>query len=303
MFTQTSYQRIASVQYGLAKSSKSKEGAVAVDFSITVQDTRIPKLGFGTWELRGEVCARMVAEALKVGYRHIDTAQGYANENEVGDGIAASGIPRNEIFVTTKLQPQRLSDGVLQRSVEDSLKKLRTEIDLLLVHWPNPEIPLAETMRAISDAKRQGLTRNIGVSNFTIAHLGEAMATTSEPIVAGQIEYHPYLDQSRVLAAMRRYGLAVIAYCPIALGKVVNDERLVDIGRKYGKSAVQVTLRWLVQQDGVAAIPRTARVERLKENLAVFDFALTDEEMLEIGDMAVPNSRLINEPQWVPKWD
>ena len=279
-------------------------GKSIVERSVNVDGARIPKIGCGTWELRGATCAKIVAEALKIGFRHIDTAQGYDNEAAVGDGIRESGVPREQIFVTTKVRPELLADGPLQQSVEESLKRLQiTEIDLLLVHWPNPAIPLAETMRALSATKGLGLTRNIGVSNFTIAKLDEAIRVSPEPIVAAQIEYHPYLDQSRLLAAIRRHGLAITAYCPIALGKVARDPRLIAIGKKHGKSAVQVTLRWLIQQDDVIAIPRTSKPERLKENLAVFDFRLTAEEMDQISRMTTPDSRLINEPQWVPRWD
>lgn len=275
-----------------------------MDDMVTAKDARIPRIGCGTWELRGEACARIVAEALRLGFRHIDTAQGYDNEAAVGDGIIASAIPREEIFVTTKVRPQLVGDGPLQRSVEDSLKRLRTGvIDLLLIHWPNPEVPLAETMRALSEVKRQGLTRHIGVSNFTIANLKEATRLSPEPLVTAQIEYHPFLDQTRLLAAIRRHGLSITAYCPIALGKVVHDERLVAIGKSHGKSAVQVTLRWLIQQGDVIAIPRTSKPERLRENLTVSDFRLTDQEMNLISHMTTPNSRLINEPQWVPRWD
>lgn len=279
-------------------------GSNTVQNSVSAGGAHIPKIGCGTWELRGTKCAEIVAEALRSGYRHIDTAQGYDNEAAVGDGIRASGVPREEIFITTKVRPQLLANGPLQESVEESLRRLGIgEIDLLLVHWPNPEIPLAETMRAMSAAKKLGLTRHIGVSNFTIANLDEAIRVSPEPIAATQIEYHPYLDQSRLLAAIRRHGLAITAYCPIALGKVARDAGLIAIGEKYGKSAVQVTLRWLIQQDDVIAIPRTSKPERLKENLAVFDFRLTDGEMDQISRMTIPDSRLINEPQWVPRWD
>ena len=271
---------------------------------VTAKGARIPKLGCGTWELRGDVCTNIVKEALQLGYRHIDTAQGYSNEAAVGEGIMLSGIPRKEIFVTTKVRPQLVSDGPLQRSVQESLERLGVGvIDLLLIHWPNPEIPLAESMRALSSAKRLGLTRHIGVSNFTIAKLDEAVNSSPEQIAAVQFEYHPYLDQKRLLAAVRKLGLAITAYCPIALGRTAMDQALIDIGKKYGKSAVQVTLRWLIQQDDVIAIPRSSKPERLKENLGVFDFALTDKEMAEIGNMTVAGSRLINEPQWVPHWD
>jgi len=270
----------------------------------TLKGVRIPKIGCGTWELRGTVCAEIVAEALRLGYRHIDTAQGYDNETAVGDGIKASGVPRDHIFVTTKVRPDFAADGPLQRSAEDSLKRLRIDvIDLLLLHWPNPGVSISDTVRALSDAKRLGLTQHIGVSNLTIAKLDEAISTSPEPIVATQIEYHPYLDQTRLLAEIRRHGLAIIAYCPIALGQVANDPRLVEIGRGHGKSAVQATLRWLIQQDDVTAIPRTSKSDRLKENLSVFDFRLTRQEMDQISGMTRPNSRLINEPQWVPNWD
>ena len=270
---------------------------------VAANGARIPKLGCGTWELRGQKCAEIVAGALKAGFRHIDTAQGYDNEAAVGEGIRSSGVSRQEIFITTKVRPQLVQDGPLQKSVEDSLRRLGTSIDLLLIHWPNPEVTVTETMRALSQAKRLGLTRHIGVSNFTVAKLDEAVRVSPEPIASAQFEYHPYLDQRRLLAAARRHGLAITAYCPIALGKVVNDPILTAIGKKHGKSAVQVTLRWLVQQGDVIAIPRTSKPGRLKENLAVFDFALTDEEMAQISQMTVADSRLINEPQWVPQWD
>ena len=271
---------------------------------VTVGGVRIPKIGCGTYPMRGPVCAEIVAEALRVGFRHVDTAQGYDNEAAVGEGILMSDVPRERIFITTKVRPQVIGDGPLQRSVEESLKRLKTDvIDLLLIHWPNPEVPVAESMRALSAVKRAGQTRAIGVSNFVIAKLDEAMQASPEPIAAVQFEYHPYLDQTRLLAAARRHRLAITAYCPIALGKVASDPRLVAIGEKHGKSAVQVTLRWLIQQDDVIAIPKTSRPERLKENLDVFDFRLTDAEMDQISRMTAPNSRLIDEPLWVPHWD
>jgi 2,5-diketo-D-gluconate reductase B len=271
---------------------------------VTVGGVCIPKIGCGTYPMRGPVCAEIVAEALRVGFRHVDTAQGYDNEAAVGEGILMSGVPRERIFITTKVRPQVIGDGPLQRSVEESLKRLKTDvIDLLLIHWPNPEVPVAESMRALSAVKRAGLTRAIGVSNFVIAKLDEAVEVSPEPLTALQFEYHPYLDQTRLLAAARRHGLAITAYCPIALGKVAGDSRLVAIGKKHGKSAVQATLRWLIQQDDVIAIPKTSKPERLKENLDVFDFRLTEAEMDQISRMTVPNSRLINEPLWVPHWD
>jgi diketogulonate reductase-like aldo/keto reductase len=264
----------------------------------------IPRLGLGTWQLRGEVCERIVAAALRIGYTHVDTAQGYGNEEAVGAGIAASGIARERLFITTKVQPHRMRDGDLQRSVEESLRRLGvSQVDLLLLHWPNPQIPLAGTVRALNCVKRDGRARHIGVSNFTSTLLAEVWRLTTEPLAAEQIEYHPYLDQARMREALRVRGMALIAYCPIALGRVIGDPVIEAIAASHGRSAAQVALRWLVQQDGVAAIPRTSRVERLSENLAVFDFDLSEAEMARMSALARPGSRLVSEPQWVSQWD
>jgi 2,5-diketo-D-gluconate reductase B len=264
----------------------------------------IPKLGLGTWELRGEQCATIVAAALKQGYRHIDTAQGYANEAEVGEGLAASGVGRDSVFITTKVLPQMMGDGDLQASTEASLEKLGvSHIDLLLLHWPNPNIALAETIAALNAVKRQGLVRHIGLSNFPSRLLEQAWSLTREPFACEQLEYHPYLDQTVMLEALHRRDMAITAYCPIAMGRVVGDPIIESIARAHDRSAAQVTLRWLVQQDSVIAIPRTSKPERLAENLEVFDFELSDDEMAQMHNLSRPNSRLINEPQWVPEWD
>lgn len=265
---------------------------------------KIPKLGLGTWELRGQACAEIVSAALHLGYTHVDTAQGYANEEAVGEGLQASGIRREDVFITTKVQPQQMGDGNLQRSVETSLKKLRvSQIDLLLLHWPNPQIPLADSIRALNQVKREGLVKNIGLSNFTTTLLDAAWNLTTEPFAAEQMELHPYLDQSKMLEALRARGMAIIAYCPIALGKVASDPVIKAIAETHGRSAVQVSLRWLVQQPDIIAIPRTSKVSRLAENLTVFDLALSEIEMTEMNALKRPGSRLINEPQWVPQWD
>jgi diketogulonate reductase-like aldo/keto reductase len=270
---------------------------------VVVHGTTIPAIGLGTWELRGDTCTRIVTEALKIGYRHIDTAQGYANEAEVGEGLRASGVPRSDVFITTKIRPQLISDGEMQRSMEESLTRLGVDqVDLALIHWPNERIPLAESMRALADVKRRGLARNIGVSNFTTRLLEPAVKLCPE-IILNQFEYHPYLDQTVLLSAMRRLGLAITAYCPIALGKVVGDPKIEAIAKRHGRTTVQVTLRWLVQQGDVIAIPRTSRVERLRENLSVFDFELSAEEMQAMSRLTRPNTRLINEPAWVAVWD
>ena len=272
--------------------------------TVNKNGARIPKIGLGTWELRGEACSEIVRAALKLGYTHIDTAQGYANEEAVGEGLVASGVPREAVFITTKVQPQRMGDGDLQRSVEESLKKLRVDqIDLLLLHWPNPQIPLVDSIRALDQVKRDGMVRNIGLSNFTMALLDEAWRLTNEQLVAEQIEYHPYLNQTKMLSALRKRGMAVTAYCPIALGKVVGDPVIEAIGAAHGRSAAQIALRWLVQQPDVIAIPRSSKPARLAENLAVFDFSLSESEMAQMSALTKPGQRLINEPQWVPEWD
>ena len=272
--------------------------------TVNKNGARIPKIGLGTWELRGEACSEIVRAALNLGYTHIDTAQGYANEEAVGEGLVASGVPREAVFITTKVQPQRMGDGDLQRSVEESLKKLRVDqIDLLLLHWPNPQIPLADSIRALDQVKRDGMVQNIGLSNFTTALLDEAWRLTNEQLVAEQIEYHPYLNQTKMLSALRKRGMAITAYCPIALGKVVGDPVIEAIGAAHGRSAAQIALRWLVQQPDVIAIPRSSKPARLAENLAVFDFSLSESEMAQMSALTKPGQRLINEPQWVPEWD
>ena len=245
----------------------------------------------------------MVEAALRGGYTHVDTAQGYGNEDEVGEGLSSSGVERKTVFLTTKVRTDKMADGELQRSVEESLRKLRVDhVDLLLLHWPNPLIPLADSIRALNQVKREGLARHIGLSNFTAARLDEAWRLTKEPLVAEQIEYHPYLEQRTMLGALRAREMAIIAYCPIALGKVMGDPVIEAIAKANGRSAAQVTLRWIVQQ-GLVAIPKTSKVERLSENLAVFDFALSEAEMARMSALTRPGSRLVNEPQWVPEWD
>jgi diketogulonate reductase-like aldo/keto reductase len=271
--------------------------------TVEANGARIPLLGLGTWELRGRTCTRAVEQALRLGYRHIDTAEIYDNEREVGEGIRASAVKRNEIFVTTKIWPSHFAPPELERAARESLVRLRlTEVDLLLLHWPNPQIPLAETLGALCKVKRDGLARHIGVSNFTVALIEEAVRASSEPLVCNQIECHPFLDQSKVIAACREHGLAVVAYSPIARGKARNDKVLARIGAAHEKTAVQVSLRYLVQQD-IVVIPRTSKVERLAENAAIFDFVLSKAEMAEIAALSRRDGRIVNyaysgRPQW-----
>jgi 2,5-diketo-D-gluconate reductase B len=269
---------------------------------VEAHGAHIPAVGLGTMTLKEDVCIDIVQEALRRGYRHLDTAQMYGNEREVGEGLRASGVARGEVFVTTKVWWNRFAAGDLERSVEESLEKLKlSAVDLLLLHWPNPQIPLADTIGALCKVKRGGLTRHIGVANFTIPLLDEAVRLSSEPLVTNQIEVHPFIDQSRVIAACRAHGLSVTAYCPVARGKVPGDPTLQRIGGAHGKSATQVALRWLVQQ-GFIVIPRTSNKERLSENLAVFDFNLSKADMKDIAGLARPDGRVVNPPH-APKWD
>jgi len=263
---------------------------------------KIPTLGLGTWQLSGRSGARVIEQALRLGYCHIDTAKNYGNERDVGEALRASGIGREEIFVTTKVPASDLAPANLERAAKQSLANLRlSEVNLLLIHWPNARIPLAETMGAMCKMKHEGYARHIGVSNFTVALLEEAATLASEPLVTNQIEWHPYLEQSKVQAACARQGIAVTAYSPIAQGQAAGDDTLARIGKRHGKTAGQVSLRWLVQ-NGAIVIPRTSKIERLSENMAIFDFALADDEMAEIGKLARRNGRVVN-TGWAPDWD
>jgi 2,5-diketo-D-gluconate reductase B len=269
---------------------------------VDANGAKIPAIGLGTWELRGRTCARLVEQALRLGYRHIDTAQVYENEREVGEGIRASGVKRDEIFLTTKVWTTHFKPNDLERSAKESLARLRlTEIDLLLLHWPNPQVPLAETLGALARVKQLGLARHIGVSNFTVALIEEAATACPEPLACDQVEYHPYLNQSKVREACARHGMAVVAYSPLVKGRIKNDRALLRIGDRCRKTAAQVCLRWLVQQN-VAAIPRTSKLERLSENLEIFDFELSEDEMNQISGMGSANSRL-TDYGFAPKWD
>ncbi|MGA9322675.1 MAG: aldo/keto reductase [Xanthobacteraceae bacterium] len=262
--------------------------------AVEAKGARIPLIGLGTWDLRGRVCARVVEQALRLGYRHLDTAEMYDNEREVGEGLRASGVKRNEVFVTTKIWPSHFAPRELERAARDCLVRLRlSEVDLMLLHWPNPQIPLSETLGALDKVKRDGLARHIGVSNFTVPLLEQALQISTEPLVCNQFECHPFLDQSKLIAACRQHGVAIVAYSPIAQGRVRGDEILTAIGAVHKKTAAQVSLRFLVQQD-IVVIPRTSRVERLSENAAIFDFTLSAREMADIAGLARRDGRLVN---------
>jgi 2,5-diketo-D-gluconate reductase B len=271
---------------------------------VEAHGARIPLIGLGTWDLRGRTCARLTEQALRLGYRHIDTAEMYDNEREVGEGLRAAGVKRDDVFITTKIWPSHFAPRELARAAKESLMRLRlSEVDLLLLHWPNPQIPLAETLGALCKIKRDGLARHIGFSNFTVALIEEAVALTTEPLVCNQIEVHAFLDQSKVIAASHKHGMAVVAYSPIARGGLKNDKVLARIGKVHGKTAAQAGLRFLVQR-GIVVIPRTSRIERLSENFAIFDFELSDAEMTEIAALASRDGRIVDYAySGSPKWD
>lgn len=264
----------------------------------------IPALGFGTSPLTGGLTADTLLAALKTGYRHIDTARKYGTEGAVGGALRACGLARKDIFLTTKVSHENLRPDDFAKSVDDSLAALKVDyVDLLLVHWPNPAIPLSETMPALAKAKRQGLARHIGVANFNIALIDQAVALCPEPLVALQAEYHPYLDQAKLLAAVRRHQLVFIAYCPLGRGRLFGDPVLADIAQKRGRSVAQVALRWLLQQN-VAAIPFSSKPERIADNFNVFDFGLSEDEMSRIAALKRENGRVANPAGRVPGgWD
>jgi len=254
----------------------------------TTQSAAIPAVGLGTWELRGALCAHIVQEALRLGYRHIDTAEMYENETEVGEGLRASGFKRDDVFVTTKVWPAHFAGPALERAAKDSLSRLRlSEVDLLLLHWPSSEFPLAETVGALCKAKRAGLTRHIGLSNYHGETLEEAVRLSTEPLICNQVEANPFIDQSATIAASKAHGMTVVAHRPIAKGAAARDPLLTRIGKAHGKTAAQVSLRFLLQQQ-LVVIPRTGKLERLRENFDILDFRLSPGEMSEIGRLARP---------------
>ena len=261
---------------------------------VEANGARIPAIGLGTWKLEGRNCARLVQQALRLGYRHIDTAEIYENEREVGEGLRASGVRREDVFITTKVWSTHLAprDLAARRPRKAWCGCALSDVNLLLIHWPNPRIPLAETIGALCRMKSEGYARHIGVSNFTVPLLEEARRARDRAAGHQPDRVAPYLDQRALVAATRKHGLAVTAYSPIARGKAAADKVLATIGMNYGKTAGQVALRFLVQQ-GAIVIPRTSKVERLSENMAIFDFELTAEEMAEIAKLARPDGSVL----------
>jgi 2,5-diketo-D-gluconate reductase A len=271
--------------------------------AIRSGDVLMPALGFGTWQLENGTAVPLVEKALEVGYRHIDTAQIYGNERDVGAAIKASGVKRDEIFLTTKVWVDKFADGDLQRSAEKSLERLGVDhVDLLLLHWPKPQVPLAETLKALNEVCARGWTRAIGLSNFPSALLEEACKLSEAPIATDQVEYHPYLSLKTLKAKADTLGVSITAWSPLAQGKVAQDPLLIEIGRAHGKTPGQVTLRWIIQQS-VIAIPRTSNPKRIEENFDVLDFELSETEMAQIHGLARPDGRI---GDWLDKayaWD
>lgn len=272
--------------------------------TVTANGAVIPALGFGTFRVSGPDTRRMVEHALRLGFRHVDTAQVYGNESEVGEGIAASGVPRADIFLTTKVWVSNFPHNAFIASVDESLAKLKTDyVDLLLLHWPNAAVPLAEQIGALNEVRQAGKVRHIGVSNYNIALLTEAARLSAAPLVTNQIEMHPYIDQTRVIAAAHAAGLCITAYYAMADGKVFADKALQEIAARHGRSVAQVVLRWVVQQPGMVVLSKTLSEARAAENLAIFEFELPAEDMAAITGLAVPGGRLLNPDRLAPKWD
>jgi 2,5-diketo-D-gluconate reductase B len=272
--------------------------------NVLVGKAAIPAIGFGTYGMSGADVYRVIPAALRAGFRHIDTAQIYGNEGEIGDCVAASGVPRSEIFLTTKVWVSNYPERFFEASVNESLRKLKTDyIDLLLLHWPGSDVPLAEQIGGLNAVARAGKVRHIGVSNFNRALMMESMRLTAVPLVTNQFEYHPYLNQSLLIESTLQAGLAVTGYCGMAIGRVFSDPTLKEIADRHDKTIAQIVLRWLVQQRGIVALSRTTRIDRLAQNLAVFDFELDGVDMAAIHSLATADSRIVDPHGLAPLWD
>ena len=259
--------------------------------TIDASGAEIPALGLGTARMDGEECRRAVETALTVGYRHVDTAQMYDNEAAVGEAIEASDVPREEIFVVTKVNTDNMAAEDVRESTRDSLDRLRLDtVDLLLVHAPRDYVPLEETLGAMNGLQEEGLVEHVGVSNFSVSQLEDAIDASATPIVTNQVKYHPYHRQDDVLAFCIDEGICLTAYSPLARGDVVDDQRLAEIGEAHEKTAAQVALRWQLQQPYVATIPKASSREHVEANADVFDFELSPDEMRSVFDVGEPLS-------------
>lgn len=271
---------------------------------VNANGATIPALGFGTYRMSDAEVMETVPHALKSGFRHVDTAQIYGNEAAVGAAIEASGVPRDDVFLTTKVWVDKYRHDAFLASVDESLAKLKTDhVDLLLLHWPNGDVPLAEQIGALNAVQKAGKVRHIGVSNFNIELMSEAASLSDAPIVTNQVEFQPWLDQSPLLNAARKAGVSLTAYYAMADGKVFAEPVLKDIAAAHGKTVAQVVLRWIVQQDGLIALSKTATPSRVAENLDIFGFELSAEDMAAIHGLARPDGRIVNPAGLAPKWD
>ncbi|WP_136067256.1 2,5-didehydrogluconate reductase DkgB [Modicisalibacter radicis] len=268
------------------------------------QSSIIPRIGFGTYRLKDQQVIDSVKSALELGYRHIDTAQVYDNEQPVGEGIRQSGVPRDEIFLTTKVWWDRFRHDDLIASLEESCRKLGVDrLDLALIHWPSPddEVPMAEYIGALDAAREKGLTRHIGVSNFTMAHLDEAVSVPGgEHLITNQIEVHPFLANRRLVAHSQARGLEVTGYMPLAVGKVMNEPVLQQIADDHDATPAQIALAWVAAQ-GIAVIPSSTKPEHQRANLAALELTLSEDDMARIEHLDV-GERIAN-PDFAPRWD
>lgn len=270
--------------------------------TLTTQGVTMPKLGLGTFRLTGENCRRAVESALALGYRHIDTAEMYANEDAVGAALASSGVPRGEVFVTTKAWHDHLEPQTIRAALAASLDKLRLDhADLYLVHWPAPGMKLGPALDTLMQLRDEGRIRALGVANFTVPLLRQAIEEIGAPIACNQIEYHVLLDQSPVRRYLAANSIPLVAYAPLAQGRLADHAELVAIARKHGATPAQVALKWLLDQDGVAAIPKAGRRESQKANLDAFAIALDEADRRVIAGLP-KDQRFVN-PAFAPRWD
>src|ERR1700693_834784 len=269
---------------------------------LQTQGISLPRLGLGTYRMQGDVCRAAVESALALGYRHIDTAEMYGNEDAIGAAIATTGIARKDLHVTTKVWNENLAPDAIRRSFDASLKKLRLDhVDLYLVHWPSKNMNLPAMFETFLRLKEEGRTRAIGVANFNIAQLKTVVEEIKAPIACNQIEYHVMLDQTPVRKYLSAKAIPLVAYCPLAQGRAASDETLMAIARKHGASAAQVALKWLLDQEGIAAIPKASRPESQKANLDALDIGLDDEDIKAIAGL--PKDKRFVNPGFSPAWD
>ena len=286
------------------KGATSYSGKDAATATVNAGGAKIPVLGFGTYGMSGSQLQNVLAAALQRGFRHIDTAQMYQNEADVGVAIRASAVPRDAIFVTTKVWVGNYIRQRFVASVDESLRRLQTNyIDLLLVHWPCGGAPLEDQIEGLNRAVDSGKVRYIGVSNYNVAMMRAAAALSTRPLVTNQVEYHPFLDQTAVLQQVASGGSSLMAYWGMAVGRVFETQLLKDLAARHGRSVAQIVLRWLIQQPNVVALSRTEKIERLPQNTDIFDFALSDDDMAAIGTLKSPGSRIVNPSHLAPAWD